>query len=79
MRRALQKFHEASKSMPDIRIHATFFLSGDAHPTRHGEENLMETDTPEGALEGPSALAESVPVRQLLIVPEENLESRVSF
>ena len=39
----------------------------------------METDAQESALEGPSALAESVPVRQFLIVPEENLESRSSF
>jgi hypothetical protein len=39
----------------------------------------METDTQEVTLEGPSALAESVPVRQFLIVPEENLESRISI
>ena len=39
----------------------------------------METDTQETALEGPSALAESVPVRQFLIVPEQNLESRPSL
>jgi len=65
--------------MPDMRIHATFFLSGDTLPTRHGDGNLMETDIQEGALEGPSALAESVTVRQFLIVPEENLESKISY
>ena len=64
--------------MPDTRIHATFFLSGDALPTRCGE-SITETDAQDNALEGPSALAESVPVRQFLIVPEENLEGWVSI
>jgi hypothetical protein len=65
--------------MPDIRIHATFFLSGDAQPISRGDETLMETGAQENALEGRSALAESISVRQFLIVPEENLESRISL
>jgi hypothetical protein len=60
-----------------MQIHATFFLSGDAPPTRCGDENTMEMDAQASALEGPSVLAESVPVRQFFIVPEENLESRI--
>jgi len=62
-----------------MQIHATFFLSGDAPPTRCGDENVMEMDARDSALEGPSALAESVPVRQFLVVPEENLEGRISI
>lgn len=62
-----------------MRVHATFFLSGDAPPTRCGDEGIMETDAQDSALEGPSALAESVPVRKFLVVPEENLEGRFQF
>lgn len=65
--------------MPDMPIHATFFLSGDAPPTRCGDGNMMEMDAQASALEGPSALAESVPVRQFLVVPEDNLESMISI